>query len=360
MPVGGPQHCQPSGVHIEAGPGVPDWYTQIAETTELPDAPGVLEPVYHSDDYYEHYGSLVRAFGARYDGHPNLFAVDSRILDWWGEGGGSRGGEDFQAQTDRLIECYVDSFKKTHLVSQVNGYQLRAGIRRGCGWRADSFGDVRMHEDHDTKRPHCWNHMYNYYPMQVSEADAGDVWRTSPVVMEAGWVPMYWRDHGFPIDWIIQQGLKYHVSSLMLKSSPVPPEWKDKMDDFLKRIGYRFVLRQLMAPKKLRAGDVFWFYAWIENVGIAPIYRSHRLAFRLTQGDTCEVIQSAAQPKSWLPGDAWLDEKLPLPPSLKPGAVDVCVSLVDPTSLEPSVRFANVGDLDGGWFPLTQLTITSE
>jgi hypothetical protein len=349
MPVGGPKGEGAVYYNLKRGAGVPDWYAGVAETTPDPGCPGNLLPIWDSDDYYQHWGDLIRALGKRYDGHRNLFAVDVSFLDWWGEGGGVRGGEDFQTETDRLIDLYVNSFRNTPLVVKINGYEMRAATARGCGWRADSFGDVTMHEDNDPQRPLSWNHMYNYYPMQVAQANAGDVWRHAPVVMEAGWVPMYWHENGFPIDWIIQQGLKYHVSELMLKSSPIPAEWKDKFDDFIKKMGYRFVLRQMMAPKQATQGGLLWYYLWIENIGVAPIYIGYRLAFRLRQGNTSEIVLSPTDIKTWLPGDTWLDEKLPLPPSIKPGKVDLDIGIIDPETSQLAVRFANQGNDPDGW-----------
>jgi hypothetical protein len=357
MPLGGPKGTWAVYRNLEQGPGVPDWYAEVAETVPDAHCSGNLLPIWDSPEYLEHYGGCIRALGARYNGHPNLFAVDVSILDWWGEGGGVCGGEAFQAETDRLIDRYVDSFPDTHLISLINGYQMRAGTRKGCGFRGDSLGDVTMHEDNDPSRPMCWNHMYNYYPMQVAQADAAEAWRQAPVVMEAGWVPNYWRDAGFPIDWIIQQALKYHVSTVMLKSAPIPEEWQDKIESFLKRMGYRFVLRQMMVTQTLKPGDEFWHTMWIENIGVARIYLRYRLAFRLRQDDKSEIIVSAAQPETWLPGDAWLEEKLPLPASLAKGTVDVDVGIVDADTLVPKVRFANEGAHDDGWLPMTTLEV---
>jgi hypothetical protein len=356
MPIGGPKGTEAVFHNLEKGPGVPDWYADVAETRPDPHCAGNLLPSWDSDEYLQHFGGFIRAVGERYDGHPNLFAVDVSILDWWGEGGGVRGGEDFQTEADRLIDCYVDSFRKTQLISLINGYQMGSGVGKGCGFRADCLGEVTMHEDNDPARPLCWNHMYNYYPMQVAQANAGDAWRQAPVVLEAAWVPNYWFEKKFSIDWIIQQGLKYHVSTVMLKSAPIPDVWHDKMESFLKRMGYRFVLRQMMATQELQAGGLFWYTMWVENIGGAPIYLSYRLAFRFQQGDASTIVMSPARPETWLPGDTWLDEKLPLPCELQPGPVDVAVAIASDAGA-PKVQFANQGTTADGWLPMTSLTI---
>jgi len=339
------------------GAGVPDWYAKIARTRETL-APGHLEPFYDDDSYLRHWGDLIRDLGARYDGHPDLDAVDVSILGAWGEGGGEDGGQEYQEATDKLIDVYIESFRKTPLVSLINGYQFKSGVRKGLGWRADCFGDTHMYTDGDPEKGPCWNHMYNYYPMCVATAAAQDAWKTRPVLMESCWVPMKWYENKFPIDWIIRQGLKYHMSVLMPKSAPVPAEWEDKFNDFIKRMGYRFVLRQVMSPKRTRPGGLLWYYIWIENVGVAPIYREYRLAFRLRQGEASEILLSPTDIRTWMPGDVWLDEKLPLPPSIKSGKVDIDIGIIDPKTSQPAVKFANRGNEPDGWHKVLSIDVT--
>ena len=359
MPVGGADKLTPE-------PGAPGWYAERAKTVETL-GPGHLEPVYSDADYLRYWGDLIRDFGARYDGHPDLDAVDVSILGPWGEGGGENGGEPFPDQTNRLIDVYLESFRKTHLVSLINGYQFFYGIRRGCGWRADCFGDLSVSTQWGKRvspetpvDPNCWNHMYDYYPMQVATAGAQDAWRTRPVLLESCWVPQHWYNNGWDVDWLLEQGLKYHVSVLNTKSSRIPPAWTDRFDDFVKRMGYRFVLRQMMTPAKVRRGGFFWYYLWIENVGVAPLYRPYVLAFRLTQGTVREIITSPGDVTQWLPGDSWLDEKRPLPLAFEPGRVDVAVALVDPVTLQPRVRFAIDGTREDGWHPVTSIEVIGD
>jgi len=233
-------------------------------------------------------------------------------------------------------------------------------MQKVLGWRADCFGDVNMSGGWGNVSkegppaaadPLSWNHMYDYYPMHILKAKGQDAWRTKPVIFESCWVPRTWFRNKFPIDWLIQQGLKYHMSVFMPKSSPIPPEWTEKFNEFIKRMGYRLVLRQMMTPAKVKRGGSFWYYIWIENIGVAPPYRRYRLAFRLRQGEVSELIVSPSDVTRWLPGDIWLDEKRPLPPSLKPGKVDVDVALIDENSSEPRVNFHQLLGRDHCFLP---------
>jgi len=90
---------------------------------------------------------------------------------------------------------------------------------------------------------------------------------------------------------------------------------------------------------------------------VAPLYRNYRLAFRLTQGEVREIVISPAKVTSWLPGDTWLDEKRPLPPTLRAGPVTVEVALIDEQTATPRVQFAIEPVAADGWHPLTTIEI---
>ena len=57
---------------------------------------------------------------------------------------------------------------------------------------------------------------------------------------------------GYDLDYILAQALRWHVSSVNIKSSAIPPEWKAAFDEFQKKMGYRFILRRLEYPQAAR------------------------------------------------------------------------------------------------------------
>jgi hypothetical protein len=54
----------------------------------------------------------------------------------------------------------------------------------------------------------------------------------------------HWKDMGWDVDYIINESLKWHISSFNGKSSVVPKEWWPQVNRWLKKMGYRFVLRK--------------------------------------------------------------------------------------------------------------------
>jgi len=63
------------------------------------------------------------------------------------------------------------------------------------------------------------------------------------------------------------------MSVLNAKSSPVPASWMTKVGAFLKKIGYRLVLKQLTHPKS--AGSLSLSSQW-DNKGVAGELRPRR------------------------------------------------------------------------------------
>jgi len=121
-------------------------------------------------------------------------------------------------------------------------------------------------------------------------------------------------------------------------------------------MGYRFVLRQMILPLEAKPGQRIPFGMFIDNVGVAPIYRPYRLAFRFRQGREQHIVLSEADVRTWLPDHTWFSEEIVFPPALQRGEAKVDIALVDDTSA-PRVRFAIEGVLPDGWHPMTSMDV---
>ena len=85
---------------------------------------------------------FIRAFGKRYDGHPDLESVDLAIVGAWGEGAGADKLSDKTRAA--LVDAYLEAFSKTPLVmlltdEKTNKYALS---KKDVGWRVDCLGAV--------------------------------------------------------------------------------------------------------------------------------------------------------------------------------------------------------------------------
>jgi hypothetical protein len=293
---------------------------------------------------------MVRALGRRYDGHPNLESVDLSIVGAWGEGAGSE--KLTEATREALVNAYLETFPTTPLAMlltdpKTNGYGLS---KRDVGWRADCLGDMGGFGPN-------FSHMQDLYPQSIINTGMQDAWKKAPVTLEVCWVMQTWKDKGWDVDYIIDQSLKWHISSFNAKSSPVPEEWKPHVERWLKKMGYRFVLRKFTFAKQAAPSGKLAFTSWWENKGVAPPYRRFPLALRLKNAGLTRIVLTTADIRQWLPGDNLYDDAITLPADLPPGDYDLSLALVDPQTRDPKVKLAIAGVEPDGWYAMGKVTL---
>ena len=338
-----------------AQPRVPAWYGDVAETIKTLHKGKVLETPNHSDDdFYRWWGNVVRAFAERYDGHPDLETFDLAHIGPWGEGA-AECSEEAQA---RMAELYVSAFKKTPLLALVA--QIKYGTTLRTGWRCDCFGDYRERGDDVVPHALAWNHTMDSYPRLVCEAGAQEAWKTGPICFETCGVPMGWyrqQELPYDLDFNLKQGLKYHGSIFMPKSTELPAAWHEPLTEFFKKLGYRYVFRQIDYPLAATRGQSAKVMIWIENVGVAPIYHDYRLVLKLLHGQREHIVEIDTDLKTWLPGDVWLDEQIDIPETFEPGSAMLHAAIVRPGSTTPAIRFAVKEQDPAGWVQLGKVQI---
>jgi hypothetical protein len=328
---------------------VPDWYrAMVGKRKDLPEKKWQVDP--EDPRYVKYFCNLIKMLGSRYDGHPDLESVDVAIVGAWGEGAGS--ALLTQKTRQALVDAYIDSFKKTHLVmlltdEKTNSYAL---TRANVGWRVDCLGDMGGFSP-------TWSHMNDYYPQAIINFGVQEAWRLAPVTFEVCWVMQHWKDKGWDVDHIIDESLKWHISSFNAKSSPVPKEWQSSVNRWLKKMGYRFVLRKFTYPAALNPNGRLTFTSWWENKGVAPCYKKFHLALRLKNNEKTEILVTGADIITWLPGDNLYDDNVLVPPDMPQGEYDLDLGILDPVSLEPKVKLAISGKKPDGWYYLGKIKI---
>jgi hypothetical protein len=337
-------------------PQLPAWFIKKYSIANSPrDGRPFYPPDHDSREYLEKYGAVIRECGRRYNGHPLIETMDVGYLGPWGEGDGHCSVE----QMHRFNQVHKEAFPATPRLVEICGEQGKVGMEYGAGWRWNCYGDLGDKGSHHVLKPCSWNHMYDCYPDTLIRNNAVDRWKTQPVHFESGWVPLGWYQRGWDIDFILQQGLKYHVTYFMPKYARLPDAWLSKLADFSNRIGYRYVFRQATIQTPVPARNTFNFHAWIENVGVAPLYRRYDFALRLRQGDREEIIVlDDVDIRQWLPGDAIIEKRVPLPASIRPGWAELAAGLVDPATKEARVSFAVKEVFSDRWLALGGIEVT--
>ncbi len=340
---------------------VPDWYRKIVGDednweTRTPVKKWMVNP--DNPIYTKYFGSFIRALGMRYDGHPDLESVDLSIVGAWGEGAGS---DLLKKETmESLVNAYTDSFKKTPLIMLLTDAKTNKYGRSqaNVGWRVDCLGDLGFWATEQNK----WNHMYDYYPEGIINYGMKDAWETAPVSLEICGTFLRWKDReGYSkkdVKYIFDQSLKWHISSFNAKSSPVPEEWEDLVNEWLKKMGYRFVLRNFYYPEFVAPNEKLSFQTWWENKGVAPCYKKFILALRLSGKKRTEIFLTDANINNWLPGDVVFNDAIFVPADMPAGNYDIQIGIVDPQSHLPKVNLAIEGKDADGWYTMGKIKIS--
>ena len=188
-----------------------------------------------------------------------------------------------------------------------------------------------------------------------------DAWKTAPISLEICGTFLRWRDREHysaeQVKYIFDETLKWHISSFNAKSSPVPDEWKPMVDEWLNKMGYRFVLRRFTYPEKVKRNGKLDFTSWWENKGVAPCYEQFPLAIRLKNRKEDRVFLTRAHIPKWLPGDNVYDDGIFIPADMASGEYEVQIALVGQQSRKPEIALAIEGRDEEGWYDMGKVTI---
>jgi len=332
---------------------LPVWYQQSGarRANHDTDKDGkIWQPDFADPLYMKYWGAMVAAAGERYDGNPYLDSVDVSSVGYWGEGW-SDYMPAFEVQK-KLVDIWLEAFTRTPLLMNFDQEKALAyGTENGAGWRLDCWGDMRgMVRDR-------WCHMLDFYPQQIVRAGIQEVWRQRPVSLETCGVPGHWKKDGYDLDYIFAQALRWHVSSINIKSSAIPPEWKQAFDEFQKKMGYRFILRRLEYPRVVSPGTMQPVHMWWLNAGVAPVYRPYDLVLEFRSAAGGAPVKLPVDVRKWLPGDAVFDGTIYVPETLAPGTYRLRVALLDPRTGEPAIKLAIEGLQADGWYDLAPIEV---
>ena len=265
---------------------------------------------------------FIERLGEKYDGHPDIDHIDLGSIGWWGEWhlSGSRNCKLPTLENRmKVVDAYLAAFKNTPLLMLIGGGDcLKYACAHGTGWRADCLGDMGGFS-------RTWCHMRNAYPLEVSLVP--DTWKTAPVAWETCWDMRKWVKDGWSLRYIFNYALACHASVINNKSAPLPQgqNVRPEIERFLRRLGYRFVLKELKYPARVMVGGKLELSMKWQNVGSAPCYKPYRVAYRFSNANGfSKVIVSKITVNHWLPGsiEMFTPEFFKMPKDLPPAEIN--------------------------------------
>jgi hypothetical protein len=359
----------------------PDWLKEVGGRILIADHKGVEPlPIPDMDDpaILDRHLDFIKRLGERYDGHADLDHLDLGSIGWWGEWHLS-GSKNCKLPTlenrMKVVDAYLAAFTKTPLVMLINGKECTAhATQHGTGWRADSMGDLGSFSP-------TWNHMHNAYPALIREGKAQDAWKNGPIAYEPPAAVREFVDKGWPLRWIFNYALACHGSLFSGKSGRLPDDenFRRELERFLRRLGYRLVLKELKHTVTARPGDNIQLAMKWQNGGSAPCYKPYRVAYRLSNDQGyAKVFVGTVTVNKWLPGsielftDEFFKEPKDLPPgevhdvadtfslpeNVSPGDYAFSVAIVGQDDTKPVVQLGIKGRSEDGWYPLSKITIS--
>lgn len=181
-----------------------------------------------------------------------------------------------------------------------------------------------------------------------------------------GGAGLNWLSSGFDyqasFNWLWQQA---HTSELNVKNKFSIPDagMKAAFEAMLLKIGYRFILQSLVRPVQANANGPVSFQTNWENVGCAPNYRDHKIAFKLYDPATgleyIEVTTTESTP--WMPGTInGSSDTITIPDWFPSSSATVSVALVNPLHNLPDIELANDGNDGRFWYDFpTAMTVVN-
>lgn len=316
---------------------VPDWLKEEIECPARPE--GMRVKTSPSDPkFLEIFGNTIEKLAERFDNDPTFAFLDISLPGSWGEG--SSLDLFSEENIKKYIDIYTRAFKNTLLIGQSGSPWIvhYAGETVPVGWRADGVGSP--------------NHMKNIYPPRIPPLEG--VWKKGHISFESYWWLGEWQRKGWDLDMIIETLLSWHVSTFNAKSLPIPWEWKDKIDEWVAKMGYHFQIASFAYPETAKAGEEIKTTLTVENVGVAPIYHKLPLKIRFVGAQTFEK-ETEIDVREWLPG-VWKNEIcVTIPEAMKKGKYKMQIALGG--GKYPIVYFATDAKEENGWYEVgeTQL-----
>jgi hypothetical protein len=183
-----------------------------------------------------------------------------------------------------------------------------------------------------------------------------DGWKTGTVALEpCGTFGGYPTP---PAD-VVNDAIDWHATLIQNKSNYIPANWLPEIKRLVMKLGFRLVLRELSFNKSTPPGsDIAINMRW-ENLGIAPPYRDHRIAFRLKSksGENWAVIITDTSILGWLPGEKKISVTYKVPDTIPPGNYDLEVGVVFHSSIEHIIPIANKGKTNDGWYTVGKINV---
>jgi hypothetical protein len=116
-------------------------------------------------------------------------------------------------------------------------------------------------------------------------------------------------------------------------------------------------LRKFTYPEAVKPNASLHFTSWWDNKGVAPCYTKYPLAIRLKNKKDARVMITGADIREWLPGDNLYNDAVFVPWDMPSGEYELQIAMLNPLSVEPTIKLAIEGLDREGWYTLGRIKV---
>ena len=136
---------------------------------------------------------------------------------------------------------------------------------------------------------------------------------------------------------------------------PIPFEWREKVDEWVAKMGYHFVIDEAETQIRVSRGEKLSLRICIDNVGVAPIYKRLPLYLRLKNAQYAKTFLTDVDIRTWVEGKYQENITVELPKNIPKGEFELQIAIGG--QREPNVAFATNATRDEEYFVLATVEI---
>jgi autotransporter-associated beta strand protein len=282
---------------------------------------------------------FITAFGAQFNGNPNIGFLDMRNYGLWGEGNGSFAAGLANLPPEDLLANYympyVQAFPDTQLIEDAWYSSVGATLcSLGTGARLDGIMSgsgngspcLLAYPNHPA--------VMEYYGLPASGYRGGA--ENELLIYVTGGRPSYMQ-----------------LDTIFCDNDPNFYQMAGNL------IGYHFVLQQATIPKSIQAGAAFPLSLTWLNDGVAPLYEPCSVAAALLDANNNVVLKqwlTSSNPHGWMPGVSATENFNVTFPSVPVGCKLALGLFSNQTDSYPAYKLGIQGRIISGWYILSGST----
>lgn len=297
---------------------------------------------------------FILALGERYDSDPRVAWIDIGSYGFWGEWHVwlNQSLAATQSSKKSILDDYFEAFPTKHkVIAFDDNYATEYVTDNGGGIRNDCLGTTDGND---------------WYLESLNSIDPtlnDRVWKTAIITGEfcgSSYGAQIGTTDRFDLNYaFIQQTHWSYIGSAGGAIQPQNEQHQANLDKLHKKLGYRFVLRNVTHIKSIAKGSSLAITVSVENKGVAPFYYDWPVALYLVSEDQQVVSQHTLDIdiKTWLPGVVNSSDSIEIPGTLSNGTYNIYIAILDPDTQMPGVMFANTGRDEEGKYLVSVVNV---